>query len=299
MPTLTSNQLEFDVADTQEGIPLILIMGFTSQRISWPQPFLDALCDRGLRTITFDNRDVGKSTWLQDQKAPPFPSMMTRRMAGRPINAPYGLEDMADDAAGILDALDLKSAHVLGISMGGMIAQTFALRLPGRTRSLISLMSAPGARRHFLSGPRALKAMLTKPERNDREAYIENGHKVARAFCGGRFAIDFDRVDEIYGQTWDRGLNRQAPLRHLAAILASGDRSHRLLALGCPTLVIHGDSDPLIPVAAGRKTAKLIPHADYLEIGGLGHELPREIWPTLANAVASHVLFAESQWKKP
>ncbi|MFO0612467.1 MAG: alpha/beta hydrolase [Polyangiaceae bacterium] len=284
---LRANGIELEVERMGEGEPVVLIMGIGAQLVMWPDDFCSLLVERGFSVIRFDHRDVGRSTHLRHLPAPDPRVTIARAALGLPIGAPYRLEDMADDVAGILDALDLDRAHVVGVSMGGMVAQTFAIRHPRRARTLTSIMSTPGDRRYMLlMKPRALGALLRKPARTRDEA----GEATVVAFrtVGGRTHPPDDAfLREAGRRAFDRGVNPAGFVRHLAAICASGSRRHALARLDTPTLVIHGTQDPLLPVAAGRATARLVPNARLLELADMGHDLPKPLRPVMADAIAS------------
>ncbi|MCA9623691.1 MAG: alpha/beta hydrolase [Myxococcales bacterium] len=286
MPRASTNGIEIEYEVIGEGEPLVLIMGIGAQLIYWNDDFCRAIADRGFSVIRFDNRDVGLSTKLTG-RAPPLPSMLSRWLIGLPIAAPYRLEDMAADTAGLLDALGHRRAHVVGASMGGMIAQTLAIRHPDKVASLCSIMSTPGSRRHSIPRPDALAALMQAAPTTADEA-AERAEHFYR-ICGSKgLARDVGEIRERASRAFERCHYPAGFARHMAAILASGDRRRGLRALHKPTVVIHGSDDPLILPRAGRATAALVPGARLQIVRGMGHDLPRAAWPRIIDAIASN-----------
>jgi pimeloyl-ACP methyl ester carboxylesterase len=261
--------------------PVLLVMGLGAQMIGWPDDFCRALA-AGRRVMRFDNRDVGESQWLEGQVD------LAACAAGDPSSAVYTLDDMADDAIGLLDALDLDSAHVVGASMGGMIAQTLAIRHPERVRSLTSMMSTTGEP-GIAQPTEAATAVLLSPPAATREESMERAVAAGRVIGSPGIPRDEDDVRDRAGRAWDRGLNPSGFARQLAAIYASGDRTEALRGLDVPTLVVHGEDDPLVPLSGGRATAAAIPGAELWTVPGMGHDLPRAVWPELIARVGALV----------
>jgi pimeloyl-ACP methyl ester carboxylesterase len=260
--------------------PLLLVMGLGMQLIHWETEFCEQLAERGFFVIRFDNRDAGLSTKVHA----PVPSLF-RAMAGFEVDAPYRLEDMADDAFGLLDHLGIEAAHLVGVSMGGMIAQTMAIARPERVLSLTSIMSTTGERR--VGRPKLrVWTVLTRRAPKDKDAYVEYFTRVFRMIGSKRFPRDEARMRELAAATYERGHHPAGTGRQLAAIMASGDRTEKLRRVSVPTTVIHGRGDPLVPFRAGRATARAIPGAKLIAIPGMAHDLPRELWPTIIDAVA-------------
>lgn len=259
--------------------PLLLIMGLGMQMINWDLELCDELAARGFRVIRFDNRDSGLST----QVDAPVPNLV-RGMAGLRIDAPYLLADMADDAFALLDHLEIEAAHVMGASMGGMIAQTMAIRRPERVLSLTSIMSTTGERR---AGRPKLRvwSVLTRRAPTEKDAYVEHFVRVFGMIGSRGFPADVDRVRESAAATYERGHHPAGTGRQLAAIMASGDRTQELREIRVPTTVIHGKDDPLIPFRGGQATVRAIEGAKLIAIPGMGHDLPREVWPQVVDAV--------------
>ena len=273
--------------------PLLLIMGLGGQMISWDSDFCEAIADHGFRVIRFDNRDVGHSTRFPHSRTPTIREMMRAAWRSKPLDAPYTLSDMADDAAGLLEALGLASAHVVGISMGGMIAQTLAIHHPVRIRSLTSIMSNIGEPElGLLLRPKVLLALL-RPGPSEREGYIEHGIKVWRLVSGPDLPFDEERARRSAELAYDRGPSAEGTTRQLAAILASGSRKQALKGVTAPTLVIHGEADPLLSVRGGIATAQAIPGAKLLLIPGMGHGIPPSLAPQIVDAIVEHVAQAE------
>lgn len=275
---------EASAESLRSGEPLVLIMGIGAQLIYWPDDFCAALAERGFSVIRFDNRDVGLSTKLEGRRAPPLQTMISRMAAGLPVAAPYTLLDMADDVAGLLDHLGIDRAHVVGASMGGMIAQTFAIAHPHRVRSLTSIMSHPGGRRHMLASPRAIRALLM-PAPRDRDEAMARAETFYRVVGGRGFPLDIETVRERAGRAYDRCFYPAGFLRQLAAILASGSRREALAFVRVPAAVIHGADDPLILPRGGRATAEALPDARLVVVEGMGHDLPRGAWPQILDAI--------------
>ena len=264
--------------------PLLLIMGIGSQMIAWPEGLCEELAGRGLYAIRFDNRDVGESTHLHDAGK----VNITAVLEGDRSSAPYTLSDMAADGAGLLDSLGIESAHVVGCSMGGMIAQTFAIDHGERTRSLTSIMSTTGDRELPQATPEA-QAILLQPSASSREELIERAVPTARVLGSPGFERDEDYLRERAGRSWDRGYDPAGFGRQLGAIYRSGNRTEQLRSLRVPTLVIHGEEDPLIRPEAGRATAEAIEGAELITIPGMGHDMPRGTWPLIAGSIAALV----------
>ncbi len=263
--------------------PILMIMGIGAQMILWPEGLCELLAERGLRVVRFDNRDAGRSTILAAAGRP----SLTRILAGHETEAPYALSDMAGDAAGLLDALEIDRAHVFGSSMGGMIAQTLAIERPERVLSLASIMSTTGDREVGQPSEIGLGALMSAPPA-DRDGYVE-ATVWARATIGSPgFPRDERYSRDLAGRVFDRGYHPDGTLRQLVAILASGDRTPRLRELEVPTVVIHGEDDELIDVSGGRATAAAIPGARLLLIPGLGHDLPAGAWEAIADAVVAN-----------
>jgi len=283
-----ANGIEIEVeADEPGGEPLLLVMGIGAQLVHWPDGFIDSLRKSGFRVIRMDNRDVGLSSNLRHLPVPDPRRVLMRAALGLSISAPYTLADMADDVLNVLDALHIERAHILGVSMGGMIAQTFALRHRSRIRSLTSIMSTPGDRRYaFGAKPWALKALLGKPPRSREEAVERMVHVYTT--IGSRTMPPDTSILRVLGErSFDRGMNPAGFARHFAAIGAAGSRRAVLGGLRVPTLVVHGTQDPLIPVAAGRATARAIAGARFFELADMGHDLPRPLWGAITSAVRS------------
>ncbi len=267
----TGVELAYDTRG--EGDPIVLIMGVGAQMVFWPDEFVNVLVERGHKVILFDNRDCGESTWLDHLRPPPPLVAMSRAFAGLDVNAPYTLWDMADDTVALMDALDIQDAHVVGISMGGMVAQCTAIRHPDRVRSLASMHSTTGSRRHSLGDPRAYRALLA-PSPQTRDEAGEHLVRFYKAVGSPAYEQDWEEVRERGRRAFDRGSNPAGFLRQWSAILASGNRDRELGNLKMPTVVIHGAADRLVPTRAGRHTARCIPGSQLEVIDGLGHDLP-------------------------
>ena len=285
-------RLCYETFGSKDDPALLLIMGLGAQMILWDDPFCQTLASHGYYVIRFDNRDIGRSSSLAEPVRIDLPTLMMQAMQGRPIASPYKLVDMARDAAGLLDHLGIAAAHVVGASMGGMIAQEQAMTLPGRVLSLTSIMSSTGAR--GLPGPtQEAAAVLMAPSPDGRDAYIAAFCRNWRVLRAGSFRED-EAIDPARAaRMWERGINPAGAARQLLAIFASGDRTSRLGGVRAPTLVIHGAVDPLVPLAAGRATASAIPGARLLVIATMGHALPRAIWPEVIGAIVANCKGAE------
>ncbi|MBX3471784.1 MAG: alpha/beta fold hydrolase [Planctomycetes bacterium] len=280
-------ELEYEVTGPEDGPPVLLIMGVGAQLIHWPDPFVDLLAARGLRVIRFDNRDAGLSTQLEHLGVPRLRWLVVRALLGMPVTSPYRLDDMAGDAVGLLEHLGLPAAHVVGISMGGMIAQTLALGRPDRVLSLTSLMSTPGGR--YVGQYGAVRALLSRQAPRTRDEAIECGVLLGRAISGPGYPVDEDLLRALAARSYDRCHAPRGFARQMAAILSAPPRTSALGRLRAPTLVVHGEADPLVPVEAGRATARAIPGARLVVVPGLGHCLPEGAFPLLVDAMADHV----------
>ena len=279
--------LEYDTFGEAGDPPLLLVMGLAGQMVAWDEAFCARLAARGYFVVRFDNRDIGRSTWLDHAGVPRIVPLMRAVRKGQPVRVPYLLADMADDAVGLLDALGIASAHVLGISMGGMIAQILAARAPGRVRTLTSVMSHTGE--PDLPHPHwRATATLFIPAPREREAYLWRAVLLWRILNGPRMAVDLARTRAAAELAYGRGIHPAGVARQLAAILASPSRQEALRALSLPTLVIHGDQDPLVPVEGGRRTAAAIPGARLEVVEEMGHALPPPLWERLIDRIAAH-----------
>ncbi|HEY47413.1 MAG: alpha/beta hydrolase [Anaerolineae bacterium SM23_ 63] len=280
-------EIVFDTFGDPSGSPILLIMGIGCQMIDWRDDFCERLASRGYWVIRYDNRDVGLSTKLDDSGVPNMMQMLIASSGGETLESPYTLKHMADDAVGLLDALKIEKAHVVGVSMGGMIAQSMAIHHPARLASLISIMSSTGEPDLPPPTPEAL-AVLTTPAPADREGYIESSIENWRVLSGPKFPPDEKLTREHAGLKFDRGIHPAGIARQMAAILASGGRREALKSVTTPTLVIHGDADPLVPVEGGVDTADAISEAKLIIVEGMGHYLPIELWPQLIDAIVYH-----------
>ena len=293
---ITTGEVELEAAvlsptvgDPADAPVVLLLSGLGSQRTEWPAELLDGLRAAGCRLVTMDNRDCGRSTSMDER--PGDASDLERWLRGEPFAAPYRLRDLAGDAVAVLDHLDVEVAHVVGRSMGGMIAQHLAIAWPQRTASLVSLMSTTGAEGVGGPWPDALAAMA-QPTPETREEVIEAG--VARArVTNSPTLFDEDRVRARLAASYDRAHHPQGTTRQLLAIVSDEDRTPLLAQLSTPTLVIHGTQDALVDVSGGRATAEAIPDANLLELEEMGHDLPVPLLPIVTAAVAGHVWRSE------
>jgi pimeloyl-ACP methyl ester carboxylesterase len=284
-----SNGIElcYEIFGADDAEPMLLIMGLGAQMIHWDDEFCQQLAARGFRVIRFDNRDIGKSTRLSGGKRLTAGELLKLRFLGIPVAAPYKISDMANDVIGLLDTLGIRSAHLVGASMGGMIAQEIAISSPERVRSLTSIMSTTGNPK--LPQPtREASAMLLAPPPATRDEFIARFAQTWKILRAGSFPLDEAKDRDRAERTYARGLNPPGVGRQLRAILASGSRKERLKSVKAPTLVIHGTVDPLVRPAGGKDTAASIPGAKLLMIEGMGHALPIPMWPQIIGAIADH-----------
>ncbi len=290
MPQVKANGLSFEVESfgNESDPAILLIMGYSAQLTRWPLDMCEGLASRGFRVIRFDNRDVGLSSKLQNAPVPNAMEAFARAAAGQPIEAPYKLNDMAADAAGILDALKIDRAHVAGASMGGMIAQTMALNHPAKLRTMISIMSTTGRPGLPPGKPEAMAVLTTPPANLERDTRIAHATKVWRTIGSETpYAATDAELRTMAEQDIDR-TPYYAPgmARQLVGILASGPRHELLKNVTTPTLVIHGAADPLVNVEAGKDTAASIPGARLKIIDHMGHDVPPKLVPVLVREIA-------------
>lgn len=276
-------ELAYDTFGDPSSRPMLLIMGLGAQMIKWKDEFCQAIASKGRYVIRFDNRDVGLSTKFDDAGVPDVGSLMQ----GKPVETPYKLKDMAADAVGLLDVLGIKSADVVGVSMGGMIAQTIAIEYPERVRTLTSIMSSTG--NPELPQPKPeVAALLVAPPVSNKTDYINNQVAAAKILHGTTFQIDEDYVRDEADRAYERNYNPQGFARQFAAILSSGSRNADLQKVKIPTLILHGSVDPLVPIAGGKDTANSIPGAKFQTIDGMGHSFPIERVPEILQAILQH-----------
>lgn len=286
MPNVTANgiQIEYDTFGDRSSPALLLIMGGGSQMIYWEAEFCELLAKKGCFVIRFDNRDIGLSTKFEEAG---IPDMMAA-MKGEPVIPAYTLEDMADDAVGLLDALGIEKAHVCGASVGGMIAQVISYRHPERVLSLTSIMSSTGNPELPQIKPEIL-AEVYKPVPDERETYIEHQLRMWRKLWSPGFPFEEERLRTLMAESYDRSYYPQGMARQSAAVLAHGYQRPLIASIKAPTLVIHGDKDPFMSVEGGKETAELIPGAKLLIIDGMGHDMPKGAWQTITDAISNHI----------
>jgi pimeloyl-ACP methyl ester carboxylesterase len=283
-------ELAYQEVGDPDGEPLLLVMGLATQMIAWPEELCSMLAERGFRVIRFDNRDVGHSTKLDGAGVPSRLDLFLGR------NPAYLLSDMAADTVGLMDHLGLESAHVAGISMGGMIGQTLAIEHADRIRSLVSMHSTTGSRRVGQPTLKVFGLMLSEAPR-DRDAFIERIRRTYELIGSPAYPTDEKRLRDVAEASWERGHNPRGVLRQLHAISSSGDRTAALRKLDLPTTVIHGTRDTLVRQSGGRATARAIPNARLRIVEGMGHDLPRELWPLFADEFADTA--ARAGWRAP
>jgi pimeloyl-ACP methyl ester carboxylesterase len=285
-------ELEYEEIGSADHPTILLIMGFTAQLIAWPDRFCQMLVERGYHVVRFDNRDCGLSTKLDGQVVD-VGALLAAALTGQEVAArpevPYTLSDMAADAVGLLDHLGVERAHIVGASMGGMIAQHIAIEHPQRVLSLTSIMSTTGEPAYGIPTPEGAQLLLTPPPA-DRDGYIARAADAA--VCSSKRYFDLELVRANAARAYDRSFYPAGASRQIGAVLASGSRAEGLSALQVPTLVIHGRDDTLVAPSGGLRTAELIPGAHLLLLADMGHDLPEPLWTTIGDALASHMAVA-------
>ncbi len=280
--------ITFEDKGPRDAPVILLVMGLGGQLTLWPDEFVDALNARGFRTIRYDNRDVGLSTRFDAAGVPNLKWMFVKSLLRLPVRSAYTLADMAADGVALLDHLGIARAHIVGVSMGGMISQHIAARYPDRVLSLTSVMSTTGNPRLPRAQKEAMQVLTSRPMSGDPEDLIAYSVRAAKVIGSPGYPPDEERLQRRVRSDFERGWYPQGVARQMAAIVADGDRRPMLKSISAPTLVIHGEGDPLVPLAGGRDTADNIPGARLLTIPGMGHDLPLGLVDALADAIASH-----------
>ena len=275
-------ELAYETYGDPTASPVLLIMGLGTQMIAWPEEFCEAIAARGHYVVRFDNRDSGLSTHLHGLRAPnPIATWLGR------AKPPYTLDDLAADTTGLMDALGFESVHLVGISMGGFIAQTVAVTHPQRLRSLTLIMTSTGNRLVGYAKPRMILNILRRRSVQTREEAADVAVETFRSIGSRGYAVDEDRIRDVAARSFDRGHDPGGYLRQLTAILAQPDRTEKLRTFDLPALVIHGRADPLVSWSGGRALAKAIPGAKLRVYPGMGHDMPRELWPEFAEEICA------------
>ncbi|MDB5472345.1 MAG: Alpha/beta hydrolase [Caulobacter sp.] len=296
MAQLSANGITIEYDERGAGDPLLLIMGLGAQMTRWPEGFCDQLAARGFRVIRFDNRDVGLSSKMDEAGPPDMAAVFTAFASGAPAPVAYTLREMSEDAVGVLDALGIKKAHIVGASMGGMIAQLVAADFPDHTLSLTSIMSTTGNRELPTGTPEAMAALSTPAPNpaDDLEGFLAAGLKTAH-IVGSPGHIDEAALRERMLSDMNRAYYPVGFMRQYAAVLASPDRRPKLKGVKAPTVVIHGEVDALVNVAGGRDTAENIPGAELLIVAGMGHDVPPVFWSQIIDAIAQVAARAKAE----
>jgi pimeloyl-ACP methyl ester carboxylesterase len=283
--TATCGELEicYETFGSPTEPPMLLVMGLASQMLMWDERFCEQLATRGYFVIRYDNRDIGRSSRLKGAVI----ATRWQLLRGSTGAAAYTLDEMAQDGVGLLDHLGIGAAHVVGVSMGGMIAQLLAINHPDRVRSLVSIMSTTGNRRVGRPQPKMMMRLMRRGAR-EREAYIRDHIETYRAIGSQAYDFEEDRKRERAGRMFERGVYPAGSARQLAAVASAADRTKALGGVRVPTTVIHGDADPLVNVSGGRATAEAVPGAKLVIFPGMGHDLPRELWPEIIDAITEN-----------
>jgi pimeloyl-ACP methyl ester carboxylesterase len=298
MPQVRANGIDIAYESLgREGDPAILMIhGFATPLTGWPDSLCEGLAGRGFRVVRFDNRDIGRSTFFTQLGAPDLAAIMAERVAGRSPAAPYSLDDMAADAAGLLDTLGIKRAHVVGASMGGMIAQLVAINHPGKTKSLVSIMSTTGRPGLPREKPEAMRALMALPASPSREDRLMTALAAVKAIGGPGFAASDEERRAYLGRSIDyTPFDPPAAARQMAAVIAAPPRNDWLKTLKIPALVIHGADDPVILAAHGEDTARSIPGAELLIVSGLGHDFTGSAAALYLRAIGDFVAKVEAR----
>ena len=277
-------RIEYDTFGDRSGRPLLMVMGLGAQMIHWRAEFCEQLADAGHYVVRFDNRDVGLSSKLEAAGLPDMAAIMGQMAAGQPISAPYSLDDMADDAFGLLDALDIPSAHICGASMGGMIVQAMAIRAPRRVSSLTSIMSSTGNRELPPAKPEAMAALMS-PAGTNRSEMLARSITVSKVIGSPGYPADPAEVETRALEAYERSFYPVGVARQMVAVASHGNRKSALQQLDIPALVIHGQADPLVPVEGGIDTHEALRGSQLMLIEGMGHDLPRQVWPRIVTGI--------------
>jgi pimeloyl-ACP methyl ester carboxylesterase len=292
MPTITTPntniQIFYEDHGNADAEVILLVMGLGAQLTLWPDEFVDALAAEGYRVIRYDNRDIGLSQKMEGERAPSLPTQVLRKKFGWPARVPYTLKDMADDGIGLLDALNITAAHVVGASMGGMIAQLMAVHHADRLLSLTSIMSTTGNGKLPQAEKHAMEALIAPLKSMDEETIVEHGLNIARNIGSPGFPFDPQAQRERVLKNVRRSVYPAGLPRQLAAIIDDGCRRSRLASVRVPTLVLHGEDDPLVKLAAGEDTARHIAGARLVTIPGWGHDIPQPLIPRVASEIVAH-----------
>jgi proline iminopeptidase len=291
MPSLNANgiRIAFDTAGDPKAVPLLLVSGLGLQMTAWPDGFVEGLVELGFYVIRFDNRDTGLSTKFEHAGTPNLGLAWLKSLLHWPIRPPYTLEDMADDAVGVLSALGVARAHVVGVSMGGMIGQLMAARSPSRVLSLTSIMSSSGRRGLPGPAPEVRRALVRRPRPDaDVDAMIDQGVRLLQAIASPTYPTPEKQLRRRVARALRRNCCPGGAARQALAVAASGDRTPQLRTIAAPTLVIHGAADPMVPLACGQDTAQAIPNARLEVIEGMGHDLPAQLMERLLALIDAH-----------
>ncbi|MEM7702769.1 MAG: alpha/beta hydrolase [Pseudomonadota bacterium] len=292
MPTITTPNTGIEICYEEAGDraneTILLIMGLGVQLTHWPVEFIEALVGRGYHVVRFDNRDIGLSQKMGDVKPPMLPLHILRARLGWLPKVPYDLSEMADDAAGLMESLGIEKAHVAGASMGGMIAQLMAINHREKLLSMTSVMSTTGNLKLPPADKEAMKALVARPASMEEDVLVEHGMKILRAIGSPGFPRDEEQARERTRANIRRNVYPLGMPRQLAAIINDGDRRERLAGVTTPTLVLHGEDDPLVKLAAGEDTAMSVPGARLVTYPGWGHDFPLELVDQIADEVAAH-----------
>jgi pimeloyl-ACP methyl ester carboxylesterase len=292
LPKIQANGIDiaYETVGVEDDPAILMIAGFSTPLTGWPDSLSDGLAARGFRVVRFDNRDVGRSTFLPQLGAPDLAAMMASVRAGARPQSPYALDDMAADAAKLLEALGIGGAHIVGASMGGMIAQLVALNHPEKTKSFISIMSTTGRPGLPQAKPEAMQALMALPASPSREDRITTALAALKAIGSPKFPASDAELSAYLGRSVDRTpYDPEAAARQMAAIIAAPRRNDRLKTVNIPALVIHGADDPLIPIAHGEDTAKSTPGAEFLVIPDAGHDFRESMTPVYLKAIGDFV----------